>query len=160
MVDRFMRAAEAYGLVTDYGVDGIQNAVANTLKEAAANGETVLSNGHDNNSLDEIALRQDATLSALPALPDGSGRKWKNADQGNKNVRIKEISFDYTLLKTNLDEDTGEALEPVSVSEMMTSHARDLKEQLALVRREFKQFAMRLLYGSIIIAAAVICRRG
>jgi hypothetical protein len=67
MVDRFMQAAEAHGLVTDYGVDGIQNVLANTLREAAAAGETALSNGHGNNSLDEIALRQDATN--LPALP-------------------------------------------------------------------------------------------
>jgi Protein of unknown function (DUF3987) len=69
MVDRFVRVAEAYGLITDCGVDGIQNVLANTLKEAAAIGETALSNGDDNNKLDEIALRQDATLSALPALP-------------------------------------------------------------------------------------------
>jgi hypothetical protein len=56
-------------VLADYGVDGIQNVLANTLREAAAAAETVPSNGHDNNSLDEIALRQNATLPALPALP-------------------------------------------------------------------------------------------
>jgi hypothetical protein len=62
-------SSQACGLVADYGNVGIQNVLANTLKEAAANGETVLSNGHDKNNLDEIGIRQDATLSALPALP-------------------------------------------------------------------------------------------
>jgi hypothetical protein len=59
MVDRFMQAAEAYGLVADYGEDGIQNVLANTLREAAA-GTPALSksNGHNNNGLDEIAATE------------------------------------------------------------------------------------------------------
>ena len=78
MVDRFMQVADAYGLITDYGVEGIQNVLASTLREAAAIGQTLLSNGHDNESLDKIVLRQDANLPALSALPASHG----GADQG------------------------------------------------------------------------------
>jgi hypothetical protein len=68
MVDRFRQAAEAYGLVTDCGEDGIQNVLANTLREAAADA-AALSNGHNNNGLDAPSVTKDAPLSALPALP-------------------------------------------------------------------------------------------
>jgi hypothetical protein len=79
MVDRFARAAEAYDLHTDYGIDGIQNVLANTLKEAAAI-VAAISNGHDNNTFDEMALRQDATLSALPALSASHTGTWADPD--------------------------------------------------------------------------------
>lgn len=92
VVDRLMQTAEAYGLVRDYSIEGIQNVLANTLKEAGAAGEMEPPSGDDgrplygpngpnaelyqeakidldNDKLDEIALRQDATLSALSALP-------------------------------------------------------------------------------------------
>jgi hypothetical protein len=60
---------EAYGLVADYGVDGIQNVLAHALNDAAA---MVPTDGDASNNLDEIALRQDS-LSALSALSASHG---------------------------------------------------------------------------------------
>jgi hypothetical protein len=87
MVDRFMQAAEAYDLVADYGVDGIQNVLASTLREAAASVATV-SNGHN------IASTKDATLSALPALPAPPESRG-DAEQG---ISGKWTEPDWTIL--------------------------------------------------------------
>ena len=80
MVDRFMQAAEAYGLVTDYGVDGIQNVLAITLREAAASVETALTNGRD--TVDE----------ATEPWPDATGTNGTNGTGHGEDISSTEAA--------------------------------------------------------------------
>ena len=86
--------------------------------------------------------------------PDGSRIIWHNRDEANRKVKIESVSINYQPLNATRSEDTGQVVEPKSVS--MFEIWRETKMQFAALQADLKAVKKTFSFAIAVFVLAAI----